>query len=346
MIVTYRKADALLFLLILLCIILFFPLISTRIESQLELFLFFCSLLAIIGTNQFSLLLIKKAILSPLSITGAVFIASLLFFFFEKSIQHTITKSYHYLPKRLFLAAIPMILGVLSSIITAIIASLLLATIANTLSLKRKDQIRFVIINCFAIGVGAALTPIGEPLSTIVTNQLNESTSFLFELLAPIILPMLMLFSLVTALIIKPSKYPISITTNSSSESIASIFIRTSKIYVFVFALTLLGVSFQPFISQYVLPLSTSTIYWMNMLSAILDNATLAAAEISPLLPEETIRTMLISLLISGGMLIPGNIPNIIVAKQLSITSKEWVKFGVPFGMTFMLIYYFFLLHF
>ena len=49
------------------------------------------------------------------------------------------------------------------------------------------------------------------------------------------------------------------------------------------------------------------------MVSAILDNATLAAAEIGPALTESQIKSALMGLLISGGMLIPGNIPNIIL---------------------------------
>jgi len=45
-------------------------------------------------------------------------------------------------------------------------------------------------------------------------------------------------------------------------------------------------------------------------------------------------------LLISGGMLIPGNIPNIISASKLQITSKEWAKIGVPIGLAVMIIFY------
>jgi len=39
-------------------------------------------------------------------------------------------------------------------------------------------------------------------------------------------------------------------------------------------------------------------------------------------------------------MLIPGNIPNIIAANKLGITSKEWARLGVPLGLVAMLIYF------
>jgi predicted cation transporter len=43
-----------------------------------------------------------------------------------------------------------------------------------------------------------------------------------------------------------------------------------------------------------------------------------------------------LGLLISGGMLIPGNIPNIISAHSLHIKSTEWARLGVPLGLIIM----------
>jgi predicted cation transporter len=39
-------------------------------------------------------------------------------------------------------------------------------------------------------------------------------------------------------------------------------------------------------------------------------------------------------------MLIPGNIPNIISAGKIGITSKEWAKIGIPVGIVTMIIYF------
>jgi len=46
----------------------------------------------------------------------------------------------------------------------------------------------------------------------------------------------------------------------------------------------------------------------------------------------------LYGLLISGGMLIPGNIPNIISAGKLGITSAEWARLGVPLGLALNIV--------
>jgi predicted cation transporter len=49
-------------------------------------------------------------------------------------------------------------------------------------------------------------------------------------------------------------------------------------------------------------------------------------------------------LLISGGMLIPGNIPNIVAAARLKISMKEWAVIGVPVGLVIMIAYFLILL--
>jgi predicted cation transporter len=46
------------------------------------------------------------------------------------------------------------------------------------------------------------------------------------------------------------------------------------------------------------------------------------------------------SLLIAGGMLIPGNIPNIVAAGRLKISMREWAIIGVPIGLVTMVIYF------
>ncbi len=62
------------------------------------------------------------------------------------------------------------------------------------------------------------------------------------------------------------------------------------------------------------------------MVSAVLDNPTLAAAEIGSALSVKQIKSAVLGLIIAGGMPIPGNIPNIIAAGKLEITSKEWAR--------------------
>ena len=127
-----------------------------------------------------------------------------------------------------------------------------------------------------------------------------------------------------------------SLAAEEEEEKLSEVFLRATKVYVFVMALIFLGAGFKPLIDAYLIKMSTQALFWVNMVSAVLDNATLAAAEIGPSLTEAQIKSALLGLLISGGMLIPGNIPNIIAAHALHIKSTEWARLGVPLGLIIM----------
>jgi predicted cation transporter len=124
------------------------------------------------------------------------------------------------------------------------------------------------------------------------------------------------------------------------NEIIKDVIMRAVKVYVFIAALVLLGGGFKPIIFEYFIQVPSVALYWINMVFAVLDNATLAASEIGSALSEFQIKSVLMGLLISGGMLILGNIPNIISASKLGITSKEWAKLGLPLGLVSMILYF------
>ncbi|MEV9639538.1 DUF1646 family protein [Mammaliicoccus sciuri] len=330
-------------LIVILMLVLLLPFTVTRIERNLEIFLFFmgCAAAYISGVLQPEL--IMQALHDPLHITIAVVAAGIVFRWVRVPFEKAILYGSRLIPFRLYLACIIMILGLVSSIITAIIAALVLVAIASVLQMDRRSEIRFVILACYAIGMGAVLTPIGEPLSTIATNKLNEDFYYLMNLLGTDIIAGVFVFGLLALFIIRP-RLTVRKSSGQAVESYWSILVRGMKVYVFVLALTLLGAGFEPLIRLYLLDLHPLTLYWINMISAVLDNATLAAAEISPSMDEATIQAILLGLLISGGMLIPGNIPNIIAAGKLNIRSGEWARVGVPLGFLAMVVYFVILL--
>jgi len=82
------------------------------------------------------------------------------------------------------------------------------------------------------------------------------------------------------------------------------------------------------------------------MISAVLDNATLTAIEINAQMMLPKIVAVVMGLLIAGGMLIPGNIPNIVAAGRLKISMKEWAKHGIPIGMVMLTVFFVILLVF
>ncbi|HZG71904.1 MAG TPA: DUF1646 family protein [Chondromyces sp.] len=331
-------------LLIIFSLVLFLPFSVRVVEENLEMFLFFMGLFAAGLSGVWSGELFLKAAVDPMNITIAVLVAGLLFKWLRIPLEKSIVGMSRMMPFRLFVCLVVIVLGLVSSMITAIIAALVLVLIVSSLPLDRASEIRFVILACFSIGLGAALTPIGEPLSTIAISKMNEDFFFLLELIGSQVLIALLIFGVLAAWFVRPPhNNKESLRPKENSERYEEIFVRALKIYFFVMGLTLLGAGFEPLINEYLLGLDPHVLYWINMISAILDNATLAAAEISPSMDHVTVQSILLGLLISGGMLIPGNIPNIIAAGKLQITSKEWARFGVPLGLITMLCFFLFI---
>jgi predicted cation transporter len=238
-----------------------------------------------------------------------------------------------------------ILLGLISSLISAIIAALLLVEFVTVLPLHRHAEVNLTIIACFSIGLGAALTPLGEPLSTIVVSKLSSAPYhahffFLAKLLSLYVVPVVFALGILGIFLVHESRddTEASLAAEPDQEKLSVVVVRAGKVYVFVMALIFLGAGFKPLIDAYLTKISSQALFWVNMVSAVLDNATLAAAEIGPSLTEAQIKSALLGLLISGGMLIPGNIPNIIAAHALHIKSTEWARFGVPMGLVIMMM--------
>lgn len=327
-------------LIIILVLVLLMPFSVKVVERNLEIFLLIMGVAAVLVSQALDSTLFIKSLKDPLNITLAVIVAGLLFKWFRKPLEKGILGMSKAIPFRLFLALTVIVLGLLSSLITAIIAAIVLVAIVSVLRLDRRSEIRLVILACYSIGLGAVLTPIGEPLSTIATSKLNEDFFYLLGLIGTEVISGVIVFGILAAFLINPKKRFGSLGPNQGKESNLEIIIRGVKVYLFVMALTLLGAGFEPLINRYLLDLSPLALYWINMVSAVLDNATLAAAEISPAMDDHTLKAILLGLLVSGGMLIPGNIPNIIAAGKLNITSLEWARFAVPIGLIALVAYF------
>ncbi|MFD2043127.1 DUF1646 family protein [Ornithinibacillus salinisoli] len=324
-------------LIVILILVLCLPFFVKPIERNLEFFLFVMGFIAAMISGVLDQGLWIRALKNPIYITLVVMVASLFFKWLRQPIQRIIRKVTQTLEINVFLTMMIVLLGLLSSVITAIVAAIVLVFIISMLRIDRETEIRAVILSCFSIGFGSVLTPVGEPLATITTSKLDQSFSFLFHLIGMEVILGVLAIGIFALFFLKPKRI-VREEGGDNSESYVTIFSRSLKIYLFVMGLTLLGSSYETIVNQYLLDLNTGFLYWINIVSAVLDNATLAAAEISPAMQVDTIRFILLSLIISGGMLIPGNIPNIIAANKLGITSKEWAKYGLPIGITIMTI--------
>jgi len=323
---------------------LLLPFSVKKVEEELEAFLFVMGLSAAVISGVLDRQLIKEAFREPIKITLAVLVLGFTFRAVRPRLRGWLDRLIKALGLRWALFAVILFLGLGSSLMTAIIAALLLAELISILKLERTCEIRIVVYACYAIGLGAALTPIGEPLSTIVVAKLQappHSADF-FYLLNQIglwVIPGVVITAFLGSRGINGIGGAHGL-TEDARETDKSIFVRGGKVYIFVMALIFLGAGLTPLAERFIPGMPIWTLYWANSVSAVLDNATLAAAELVPIMTDSQVKFVLMGLLISGGMLIPGNIPNIISASKLNIKSGEWAKAALPYGVFLMLAYF------
>ena len=324
-------------------VVLVGPFLNKKIESNLEAFLFAMGVISATFSSAWNYEIVHEGFVAPINITLAVLVAGVLFHYLRQYIDHAMRRVLITVPLAAIVCVGIIFLGLFSSLISAIIAALLLVEFITVLPLHRHAEINLTIIACFAIGLGAALTPLGEPLSTIVVSKLSGEPYhadffYLARLLGLYVVPAVMVLAIAAIFLVReaPEDTEETLGAEEDGDKLSDVFIRAGKVYIFVMALIFLGAGFKPLIDTYLLKLPSQILFWVNMVSAILDNATLAAAEIGPTLSEAQIKSALLGLLIAGGMLIPGNIPNIIAAHALHITSTEWAKLGAPLGLAIM----------
>jgi predicted cation transporter len=362
-----------------LVLVLILPFKFKLVEQNLEAFFLIMGIVAMTIAGLWSIDVIQEALLAPVMIGGIplgifqiVLIAGLAIHYFNKQFYSAVFRLSRKLGPPLFIFIIISVLALVSSIISVIVAAVILTEIVVACPYERKDKINLTIVTCFALGLGAALTPLGEPLSTIAISKLSGEPYFadfffLFDLLGVYIIIGVLALAAFGALWIG-RKIPHSSKKKSSSdhsskdidgkgteevticelpeynEKLKNVVLRAVKVYIFVAALILLGTGLSPLIIWYFTQIPPYGLYWVNITSAVVDNATLTAAEIGPSLSLLQIKSALLGLLIAGGMLIPGNIPNIVAAARLKITAKEWARIGLILGMVLMVIYFLWLL--
>ena len=334
-------------------LVLVLPFISKRVEENLELFFLIMGVCAVTIAGLWSWDLVLEAIKAPVVIGSVpvgifqvVLVFGLLIHFYNKAFCRGILTVASRFGWRLFTFLLILVLGTICSVISIIVTAVLLSEIIAALPLHKMEKVKFAVVACFAMGLGAVLTPVGEPLSTILVAKLagepyHAGFFFPLQVFGIYVIPGIIVLSIFGAFFIgrginlKNISHEVAYT-----ETLKSVIMRAIKVYFFVAALVLLGEGMKPLIVWYIVHVPSWILYWINMVSAILDNATLTAMEIGPTMALPQIIGIIMGLLIAGGMLVPGNIPNIVAAARLKINMKEWAVIGVPIGLVIMAVYF------
>lgn len=323
---------------IILLLLLGGPIILAPLERNLEAYCFVLGLAAATLGSRWDRHLLTEAATMPILISVVVVVAGIAFGRGRPAFDRAFALLRARIRRPILTAITVFAIALLSSLITAIVAALMLVEAVGLLKLNGSSRVRVTIAGCFAIGLGAALTPIGEPLATLVAGALNLDFLDLFEMLALYVIPGVAAMSALAGFFAR-GEYSSAATIGVVHESVRSAVWQGVRVFVFIAGLVLISDAYAPLAERYVAMLGRTSLYWVNTLSAVLDNATLVALEVHHMDRGRTTEALM-SLLISGGMLIQGNIPNIVSAGILKIGSAQWARTAVPIGLSMLGIYF------
>jgi len=312
------------------------PIFVKPIERNIEVFFLTLGVFTTIWTRQFGWPLLHTAAIEPVALTAAI----LGFGVVGKIARPFLDQMIHWVrvavPARFVYLILIGSLGILSAVITAVVAALVLVEAIVLLRVDRASETAIVVLACFAIGLGSGLMPTGGPLAAVAVAAVGADFWYLLRLLWPFAIAGIAVVSII-GMFLPPVATP-QLQVPRPEERWRDIIVRGIRVYVFVAGLVGLSWGLRPLVSTYIDRIPEGLLFWLNSVSAVVDNAALAAAEMSPALGHNQQRAVLMGLLISGGMLIPGNIPNIVAANRLGITSREWARVGLVAGLPLMLL--------
>ena len=325
--------------------LLVWPLKSKWVENHLELFLLMVGAAAVTISGMWSKEFIYDALNSPVNVAFIVLVVSIIFNYYSRYIFRVLFVLFRFFEPKYSFAILVFLLGITSSVFSVTVAALVLAEVLQVVNLEREQTVKVTVYACYAIGLGAVLLPLAEPLGLVIYKELAagpHQADFFFVLKHFFwwIMPAISLMALAAGYTVRNANAQVELHIREDKEDTRSMLRRTWHIYLFVAALTLISTGLRPFADATIARLSGKILFWANSVSVIIDNATLAAIEITPDVTIPNLMYMVIGLAAFGSMLIQGNLPNIVAAEKLGIKSREWARVAVPTGLVLMIGYF------
>jgi predicted cation transporter len=118
-------------------VVLLGPFLNKKIESNLEAFLFAMGVISATFSGAWNYEIVHEGLIAPINITLAVLVAGVLFHYLRKYIDHAMRRVLITVPLAAIVCVGIIFLGLFSSLISAIIAALLLVEFITVLPLHR-----------------------------------------------------------------------------------------------------------------------------------------------------------------------------------------------------------------
>lgn len=182
------------------------PFVIKRVERNLEAFLFLMALCAVALSKTWQIGIVEEALQSPvvIAIVLSVLLGGAIVRYWRPH-PDQISMSDGISLKVVFFEIV-VVLGLLASIITPIIPFFVLVEVVHLLPIEKRARASLMILTCLSVGLGAFVTPAGEPLSTIAITKiegepLSSGLLTFSSLVSMNLLPYMLLLGLISTLI-------------------------------------------------------------------------------------------------------------------------------------------------
>ena len=325
--------------------LLVWPFRSRWVESHLELFLLGVGAAAVTVSGGWNVDFLYRTLKDPVVVAFVVLVVSVIFNNYSRYIFRVLFMFFKRLDPRYSFALLVLVLGMTSSVISVTVSALVLAEVLKVVNLEHRTAVCITVFACYAIGLGAVLTPMVEPMGLVIYHVLNGSPYhadffFLLRHFFGWIFPGVLVLAAAAGYSARHAGAGLQMFIREDKETYSSVLHRTGRIYIFVAALQLISTGLRP-LAQSTLPyLNGKVLFFANSVSVIIDNATLAAIEIFPTISSHDLTYMVLGLVAFGSMLVQGNLPNIVAAEKLGIKSREWASVAIPTGLMLIIGYF------
>jgi predicted cation transporter len=290
-------------------LVLLGPVFIGQIERNVELFFLLVGVLTACIMGQFNVTLVWAALNEPLSFTLAVLVFGATFRLLRDYLDQLLRRAIRRLAPRILCFSLAIILGFLAAFITPVVSALVFVEAISLLRCDRWAEIAATVFACFAIGFGASLTPLGMPGIAVVLRSLHADFWYLARLLGPFIVVGVTLAAVPILFLPFASSNPLEVIEEKDSWGLV-LLIRPAKVYVFIAGLVALSDGLRPLVDAYIHRVPNELLFWLNTISAVVNNSTLAAVEIGPF----------------------------VAASRLGITSREWARIGLGTGALLLIL--------
>ena len=208
------------------------PRASRWVERHVEVVVLGVGAAAVTISGGWSTEFLYETLNYPVNVAFIVLVVSVIFNNYSRYIFRVLFAFFRKLEPRYSFALLIFFLGMTSSLVSVTVSALVLAEVLKVVNLERTATVRITVFACYAIGLGAVLTPLAEPLGLIINNALagaphHADFFFLLRHFFWWITPAVVLLSLAAGYCARHAGTTLQMHIREDKESYASVLRRT-----------------------------------------------------------------------------------------------------------------------